>query len=276
MNKLNTFVLGIYQVALIIRDTLEYAVIRESYSLEAYEQRKKALEMLLEENAPLQTFIKNNGEKAQEILVNIQRFQENIYGEQSTIVSKTSNGLKVDHNQHVQIYEQVIGIYQTLLDILFGYMNYAKENGLADDEVIELFKLDERVFRLYAHIALVHDLMRNFTEFNKIVRENNGKTDPLSNFVVEDMKKLNGFVMFQKQHNRIIDVEYKEITDEVYAFIENMEGKRALPEGKSFPDIHRELSDKLIEELSKTEPKWKEQFQQITRRMVGNQKSNLA
>ena len=263
MNQLNAYVLGIYQLAMIVRDTLEYTLKKESYNVEIYEQRRKGLEALLLDNAPLPIFVRNNGEKAEPILANLKKFQEEFYSDTATIVQLSHNEVRVDHNQHLVIYEQVVGIYQTLVDVVAGYMNYARANKLEDEDIIELYHLDERYFRLYSHYVIVDDLMAAFKEFNQVMKENNGEPGPLSNFVVEDMKKLNGFLQFEKQHNKITDTKYNELIDQVFAFVENMEGKRALPEGKSFPYVHKQILEELRGELGPAEKAWQDQYHKV-------------
>ncbi|MCH3976430.1 MAG: hypothetical protein LKF69_03720 [Bacilli bacterium] len=260
MNNVNSYILGIYQVALIVRDSLEYTVRNRAHEVKAYEERKKGLDILLAEGAPLPQFVKANGEKSGKVLENLHNFQESIYSDKSTIVKVAAEGIRVDDNQHLTVYEQIVGIYQTLIDILQGYIGYTKKENLYDERVDKLVYLDEKFFRVYSILNIVGDIVISFNEFNKLMNEQKGKPSPLSNFVVEDMRKLYGLVLFEKKHNRIVEADFNAAFDQCMALVESMEGKRALPDGKKFPDLFKETNQAVVALLGPAETAWRDQF----------------
>ena len=260
MNQMSNYILGIYQVMLMVRDTLEYTMQGRKADLRAYNERKAGFKALLVDNAPLPRFVAANGEKSAKVMENLQNFIKNVYSEQSTIVRIASEEVRVDHAQHIQIYEQVIGLYQTLLDIVNGYMAFAKKENQYETIVGAVVESDEYFYRVYSHLVIMDDIVATFGEFNKVMKENQGKPNPMANYIIDDLKKLFGYLVFQKQHNKIREIKYNEMVDNCFVLMETMEGKRALPEGKSFPDLFKTNKELILSLLSPAEFNWKAQF----------------
>lgn len=97
----------------------------------------------------------------------------------------------------------------------------------------KLVYLDEKFFRIYSILNIVGDIVISFNEFNKLMNEQKGKPSPLSNFVVEDMRKLYGLVLFEKKHNRIVEADFNAAFDQCMALVESMEENGLYPMGKN-------------------------------------------
>lgn len=263
MNSVNSFILSIYQVALIVRDTLEYTIKNHKVKPAVYLERKKAWDVLLQEKAPLMTFIANNAEKSDKFKENLAQFKTYVFGEEDAIIQLVGEEVVVDRARNITIFESVIGIYQTLLDIMRGYLKYAKEQNAYEEAMEDLINKDEFMFRVTSHLVLVEEMFERFTEFNKVMRENGGKPDPLANFVVEDMKKINGLIHFSKAHNQVKDYRYHQAVDHVMILIELMEGKRQLEPEKTLPQFVQETRQAFANILNEVEKSWRDHFQKV-------------
>ena len=63
MNQTTRYVMDIYQVSVIVRDTLEYLIQKkDGYNADVYKQRKEILKLALTENHPFSRFLANNNE----------------------------------------------------------------------------------------------------------------------------------------------------------------------------------------------------------------------
>ena len=67
MNNATRFIMGIYQVSLMVRDTLEYVQGRPEHDINFYNQRKQIILHGLEDNSPLSHFLSQNGEVGEKI-----------------------------------------------------------------------------------------------------------------------------------------------------------------------------------------------------------------
>ncbi|MGI6714085.1 MAG: hypothetical protein ACOX3K_03435 [Bacilli bacterium] len=263
MNSINSFILSIYQVALIVRDTLEYTIKNHKVQPAVYLERKKAWDVLTQEKAPLMTFIANNEEKSEKFKENLAHFKGYVFGEEDAIVQLSGEEVVVDRARNITIFESVIGIYQTLLDIIRGYLKYAKEQNAYEEAMEDLLNKDEFMFRVTSHLVLVEEMFDRFTEFNKVMRESNGQPGPLTNFVVEDMKKINGMIQFSKAHNQVKDYRYHQAVDKVMILIALIEGKRQLEPEKTLPQFVQETRQGFASLIAEAEKSWRDQFQKV-------------
>jgi hypothetical protein len=284
MNQVSQHIMSIYHYSVLVRDTLEYTIVKDAYNLEAFEQRKKALKVTLEEKSPLRHFIDTNGETGKTIETKIREFIDDVYGDDSTILRPSADGLRVDHAQHLKIYDYVVGIHETLSDITKGYVKFARDNKQEEPDVERVITDDERLYRGLVFMTVMADVDKTFLEFNKAMRETKGQPSPQSNYIIGDLKKLIGFLGFQKQHNTIRDAAFNDMMDHSFRVLEQIEGKRELPamplseeekntyKGKltsdgqrylTFPEIFKENHDIITKVVATSEENWRKSYQPV-------------
>lgn len=284
MNNPTNFLLGLYHFNLLIRNTLEYAYPRQSYSLIHYEERKKALEANLSDKGQIYLMMQKAGDQGKTVLEKLTDFQNTLYSQESTVIKATQDELRVDHAQHLVIYEMVIGLHQTFLDIMHGYVQNKPENVEFDFPLKDLFAADERFFRTLVFNAVMVDLEKDFLEFQKVMHESKGEKTPQSNYIVNDISRLIGFLRFEKQHNKVMDTSLNEMMDECFKVVEMVEGKRELPlptpeqlaretpprttnikgvNHLTFPEVFAELKKRNREMVVAHEIKWKSIYEPI-------------
>ncbi len=263
MNRENRYIFELYHYLLNLRDTMEFCLDRE-HTLGKYEARKQVLVKGIEPNYALGNFLANNGEKGEEIKKKLLTFIDDVYGEDCNVIVKTATGIRVDHTQHIKIFEYVVGLQETLRDIVAAYMKHASEQpeGL-DKRINELMIYDEVVTRMVLNMLLFKDYEKSFIEFNKLMNESKGKPTPQSNFIVQnELAKISGFVRFSRQHARCKDNATLDILDEGIKLLDMTEGRRERGE-KSFKDLFLEQNTKTSERIGAAEAKWKEIFESI-------------
>ena len=129
MNEQTRYVMAIYEVGVIIRDTMEYLLPanKDGYRLDVYNSRKTMLSHLLEPNAPFQVFCNNNmkpqeeGQQAigERISTQIHEFFDDVYGEDSRIVKVEGDKVVVESSLLLQLLDYVIGLHETISDKLY-------------------------------------------------------------------------------------------------------------------------------------------------------------
>ena len=139
----------------------------------------------------------------------------------------------------------VVGLFQTVEDILQGYLNHAKKTNTYEESLEKAINSNEYYFRTLSHLVIVHDLIKAFNEFQVAMRESKGEPSPVANFINDDITKYYGFIAFQKKHNRVKDASYHEMLDKVNMLVQAMSGKRSLPEGTTFQIYLKMLSNQF-------------------------------
>lgn len=240
----------------LIRDTLEYTLVKESYKPEHYKYRQNGIINEPKINSPLHNFIEQNGEKGQEFLGRINDFADLIYGEDSTILKLANDGLRVDHGQHVAIFEAVAPLHEEINHITKLHYNLAVKENLVEPAITKLLEEDERFFRATLLSTISIEIKKQFEEFNKLMNESKGQKTPASNFVEQDLGKLVGIFERSKALATCKDNLYIAASDAVNAMVEMMRGKRDLPEGKRFPDVFKDVQEATSALVVDAQQRW--------------------
>ena len=268
MNQTNHYIFNLYHYLLNLRDTLEYTIERD-HTQQLYDQRKKVLTEGLNENAPLGNFLKNNPENGEKLAKQLKEFIEEVYGDDSTILKISDDKVRVDHTQHIKLFELVAGLQEQLRDILYGYLGFAAQNNDSESVLTDLIAADDRLFRPVYVMLAMREFQKSFGEFQKVMNESQGKPTPQSNFIVQnEISVLSRNIRFVIQHHHCMENEIMDVMDLTNAVIEMTEGRRERRDGKSFKDIFDDLNNKLNALVVKYEPLWREAFQKAVNEAV--------
>ena len=273
MNNISLYILNIYHYSLMIRDTLEYAMDKPSYNYQSYLMKKDLIIRGLEPNTPFGSFLeKNNTDEkhiGDEIKSKIKTFYDDVYGEDSTIIKVSpEHELRVDKAQHIAIYNYVIGIYETMLDILNSYIRVAKQNNQLEPEIDKLIHTNEAFYRGFVYLQLVQDLMKQFQEFQVVMNETKGQPSPQSNYISQDINKLFGFLKFVKDHCKLTDANTRDMFDDVSRLLDMVQGKRDLPSGKKFPDVFNDTIKHILEYVKPNEILWRDTYNPLYKELM--------
>lgn len=269
LNATNQYIFNIYHYLLNLRDTMEYAIERD-HSKELYEQRVSVLTKGIEPGSALGNFFENNKEQGDKIKEKLNEFLKDIYTDDSTFLKVTEDGkIRVDHTQHIKMFDEVVGLQESIRDILYGYMNFARSKNETDDEMVKLVALDERMTRTIIAMLIMRDFQKSFGEFQKVMSESKGQPTPQSNFIVQnEISKMAAMMRFSRNHAHCTDNETLDLLDDVNKVIEMTEGRRDRRDNKSFQDIFSDINRRLSDYVAKLEPQWKSVYEGLFKQMV--------
>ena len=272
MNQTNKYIFNLYHYLVNLRDTLEYTIDRP-HEKTVFDQRKQILLSGLDEKSPLGNFFKSNPETSDKTKKDLTNFIEDVYGEKSTILVVDGDKIRVDHTQHIKIFDTVCGLAETLRDIIYGYLNYAKQQNQSEQKMVDLVGLDDRFYRLLVNMLVLFDFEKSFAEFQKVMAESQGKPTPQSNFIVKnELVKMAGIMRFVTSRHHFIDNETLDILREVDEFVEMTEGKRERRDNKNFGDLYKAVSEKLKAAVTKNEGIWKAAYNDMIKEIMESEK----
>ena len=128
MNQTSQYIFNLYHYLLNLRDTLEYTINREHTKV-LYDQRKTVLTKGIEKGSALGNFLDNNPETGNKIREKLNEFIGEIYADGSSILTVTGETIRVDYTQNIKILDFVVGLSESVRDIIHGYLNYARGKG---------------------------------------------------------------------------------------------------------------------------------------------------
>lgn len=256
----------------LIRDTLEYTLPRETYDVKYYEYKRNGIVNEPKLNTPLKNFLDSNGEKGADLRKQLEEFGETFYSDTSSIIKVEGDGVRVDHNQDVGIFEKAVPLHEQIAAIIRLHDKYRQDNNLVDEIVTSLIAADEEFYRSVLLFTLNSEMWRKFEEFNKAMRDGKGEKTPAASFVENELQTLTRMFFISKQNATCKDNNYTDALDLVEHFIEMMNGRRELPTGKNFHDVYVEVSAKTNAFLMIAEDKWKRTYEPAVQEMLKDNK----
>lgn len=272
-NGISKVIVSLVYYNSLIRDTLEYTLVKGSYNENHYKYRQNGIINEPKINSPLHNFIEQNGEKGQEFLGRINDFADLIYGEESTILKLAADGLRVDHGQHIALFEAIVPLHEEINHIIKLHFNLAQKENLVENGIKVLLEQDERFYRATLLSTLSLEIKKQFEEFNKLMNESKGQKTPASNFVEQDLGKLVAIFERSKQYASCKDNLYTTALDNVGNMIEMMRGKRDLPAGKKFPDVFKDVQEATTAFVIDAQQKWAAIYNPCIQVLIGDAKA---
>lgn len=266
---MNQYIFNIYHYLLNLRDTVEYTIDRE-HTKAIFDSRKNVLTSGIAPTSALGNFFENNKEQGEKIKSRLEEVIKDFYSEDNTVIKVTEDGkIRVDHTQHIKVFDEIVGIQESIRDILFGYINYARQQNNANEDMEKLVATDERLTRSIFAMLIMREFEKSFAEFQKVMAESKGKPTPQSNFIVQnEIAKMAGLIRFSRAHAHCTDNETLDLLDDVNKVIEMTEGRRDRRDNKSFQDIFNDINRRLSDNVAKLEPIWKEIYEKLFKEMI--------
>jgi len=263
MNGISMSICGILLYNIAIRETLEYAIPKQSYDLKSYLEKKRYISDEITQETSLKKFFDNNKEKTKKIVDDIHTLIDNVYSDSATICKVANNELRVDNSQHLAIYDSVIELHEEIKKIVDGNLGFAKSKGALEEEILKFVLADERLYRTIAFNCLYHDLESLFFEYNKARNEAKGALTPQSNFIQGELNRVVKHIIFVRDHQSCTDNKYWDMVDYITKTIDWTIGRRALPEGKHFGDCFKEGHEIIHAHLKEYFDDWTPQYKNI-------------
>jgi len=270
LNDTSLRILDLTNVLKTLRETMEYAIPRD-HEINLYRQRKQILSSLKDENSFIGRFIKDNEEKLKDFKEKYLEFLDEIYGDQSTIltISDADKFVRVDHTQHIKIFDYVVYLSETIRDIMFSHVAFARNNKQEEATTTEIVALDEHFDRVLKVFLMLQEYQKSFAEFQKVMGETKGQPSPQSNFIVQnELAKLAAMIRFVRAHIHATDNRTLDDLDEVLELLEMCEGRRDRRDNKPFNDFFKSCFDKLAAYANELAPQYQQKFQGAMKEMV--------
>lgn len=274
MNNLSLSILTLLHYNVIIRDTLEYALNRPTYALEAYNYKKKGVMVEIEQPTALKQFMDKNEKIGKKIKDEVNALYAEVYADDSTICKVATNELRVDNGQHMAIYDAVFPLREDINNVVAAHLGFARKNNLFEDNLMKLIVADEKMYRAVAYTCLYGDLERLFVEYNKARNEAKGEVTPQSNFIQGELLKVVNHIKFMRDNQKATDEETWTVSDYVLKTVEQTSGRRALPKDKKFKDVFEEGRKIIRAYLEKSEKEWKELYEPAIKELLEKSKAN--
>ena len=260
MNNYTAAIASFVRFDVVVFNTLEYAMKKDKYEVEAYKARKEIIHNELVQNTPLKNCLANSGEAGTKLTEKIENVLKEIYSDESIIVklSQDESELRVDYSQAIKIFELVMPIHEEMRKIISAHVAAAQKADKFDEPAyIGILEQEEYFYRGLVNMLMLEELDHQFAEYNKARQEAKGQITPQSNFIQNDINRLVYLFRLSRDNATLRSADYYEFIDPLFALIEMTGGRRDLPEGKNFGQVFIDVKQIAREKTSKWENKWK-------------------
>ena len=260
MNNYTAAIASFIRFDVVTFNTLEYAMKKDKYEVEAYKARKEIIKTEITQNTPLKNCLENSGEAGKNLLDKINELLNDIYSEESTIVKLSQDGaeLRVDYSQAIKIFELVLPIHEEVRKIIAAHVAAAQKDNKYDEPTFpDVLNKEEYFYRGLVNMLMLEELDHQFAEYNKARQEAKGGITAQSNFIQNDINRLVKLFQFSRENAAARNAEYYEVIDPLFALIEMTGGRRDLPAGKNFGEMFIAVKKVAREKTAKWEEAWK-------------------
>lgn len=263
MNNTSRYIANLYYVMLQARNTLEFCLKRD-HNVKFYNARKQVLQESMEPHHGLRNLLDSNPEVAKVFEPAMRTLLEDVYGGEDAVVHAVGEEVRIDHTQHLRIYQVVIPVVEQMKDMIGFYLRHAKTKNEEEPVIIDLMKADDSLYRAVCLKFLMGDLANSFFEFNKVMQESKGKPTPQSNFIAQnEMAVYLKLVRSVRGGTRIIDNKSLDLFDECVQICEMMEGRRERRDNKPMNQIITENQNKLTAYINEADQTFIKAFQPV-------------
>ncbi len=274
MNNTSQCIFDISHVLRTVRDTMELALPNQ-IKVEIFEQRRNVLRTVLDPKSFLGKFLEDNKDKLTEFKKKYEEFVEEIYGETSSICTKADGLIRVDHAQNIKIFDYVIHVSETIRDIMFSHVAFARNKQQLEEKILHHVEADERFDRIIKDFLLIQEYQKSFMEFQKVMGESQGKPTPQSNFIVQnELNVVANMIRFNRDHCHALDNKVWDALDDTVELVQSCEGRRERRDNKPFPELFTNLIKSLGEKVNEFGPAYNTQYQENLKDMLDTIKAN--
>ena len=275
MNNTSQCIFDISHVLRTVRDTMELALPNQM-KVETFEQRKNILKTVLDPKSFLGKFVSDNEEKLKDFKKKYEEFLDEIYSDTSSICTKTAEGVvRVDHAQNIKILQHVVYISETIRDIMYSHVSFARSKQLSEEAILKHVEIDERFDRMVKDFLLIQEYQKSFMEFQKVMNESKGQPTPQSNFIVQnELNVLAAMMRFNREHCHATDNNTWDLLDDTVELIQSCEGRRERRDNKSFQELFSNLVKAIGDRVNEYGPLYNESYQANLKDMLDTIKAN--
>jgi hypothetical protein len=263
MNNYTAAIGSFIRFDVVVFNTLEYAMKKDNYDVNAYRARKEIIKTEITQNTPLKNCCEHSGEAGTKLIEKINELLDLVYSENSTIVRITQDGkeIRVDYSQAIAIFEAVMPIHEEIRKIIASHMVAANNEKKMDEEMIpDVLNKEEYFYRGLVNMLMLEELDHQFAEYNKARQEAKGGITAQSNFIQQYINRLVGLFRLSRDNASARNAEYYEMIDPLFALIEMTGGRRDLPAGKNFGDMFISVKKVVREKTAKWEGEWNQVY----------------
>ena len=263
MKTENYSVIELLHLSFVIRDSLEYCHEPLKLKENAFESRKKMVQQLLEKDHFIAKFlVENPNEAGKKYYESLTIYFNNIYEKEFYV---SFENYKVDPDKKLEFLEEN---YQTVLDIIHGFVKTLQDKELLDDVVLQCVNDSENFFRVLYLFIVYNEIIKedsNYKETLQKTRDNNS---------YENKYILNLLKDFNRQKYSGQEETLKTLFEEVFKTFQKLDGSIKLTQPNEMQETLLATNRLIAQALRTYETNWRTAYKNLIQKMRENTPAN--
>jgi hypothetical protein len=200
MNKENNVIIKVYQIAIIFRECLEYTLDKHLVSKELHKKRGDYFIKLTNEEL-IPSLLKQNSEVKNKIKLQLNEFATTVFKDNRFFLYENDEFFRTDDASRIKLFEFIVGLYQTMMDIIDTLIKQIKDAGNLEPLVEEVILNERHLYTSRACLVIFSDIVRQSSELNRKINElkNEAEAKAQIQFMVNDLRKTVSFIRFVQE-----------------------------------------------------------------------------
>lgn len=272
MKTENYSVIELLHLSFVIRDSLEYCHEPLKLKENAFESRKKMVQQLLEKDHFIAKFlVENPNEAGKKYYENLTIYFNNIYEKEFYV---SFENYKVDPDKKLEFLEETIKNYQTVLDIIHGFVKTLQDKELLDDVVLQCVNDSENFFRVLYLFIVYNEIIKEDSNYKETLQKTRDNNSYENKYILNLLKGLIAAYNFNRQKYSGQEETLKTLFEEVFKTFQKLDGSIKLTQPNEMQETLLATNRLIAQALRTYETNWRTAYKNLIQKMRENTPAN--
>lgn len=272
MKTENYSIIELLHLSFVIRDSLEYCHEPLKLKENAFESRKKMVQQLLEKDHFIAKFlVENPNEAGKKYYESLTIYFNNIYEKEFYV---SFENYKVDPDKKLEFLEETIKNYQTVLDIIHGFVKTLQDKELLDDVVLQCVNDSENFFRVLYLFIVYNEIIKEDSNYKETLQKTRDNNSYENKYILNLLKGLIAAYNFNRQKYSGQEETLKTLFEEVFKTFQKLDGSIKLTQPNEMQETLLATNRLIAQALRTYETNWRTSYKNLIQKMRENTPAN--
>ena len=272
MKTENYSIIELLHLSFVLRDSLEYCHEPLKLKENAFESRQKMVQQLLEKNHFIAKFlVENPNEAGKKYYETLTHYFNNLYEKEFYV---SFEYFKDDPDKKLEFLEETIKNYQTVLDIIHGFIKTLQEKDVLDETVLKCVNDSENFFRILYLFIVYNEVMKEDKNYKETLQKTKDNNSYENKYILNLLKGLIAAYNFNRQKYSGQEEMLKNVFEETFKTFQKLDGSIKLTYPEEMQETIKTTNQFIAESLKTYEINWRSSFRNLIQLMKENPVGN--
>lgn len=224
MNKENSIIIRLHQAMIILRECFDYALHNVKITKSLHKKRAEFFQKFVDDTL-LPQLLKSNDEVKDKFMKQLNAFNDDIFINNKCFLYDSDELYRTDEDYRIPLIEYLIGIYQTLCDIVDSVISQVKNQGKVNSLVEQVIYAEKNLYSSKSLFVTFSEIVRLSQGLNQLIKNAKTEADKTQiQFQVNELKKLVSLIRFVEAKYTLDKEEIKQVFPLINRSLRLMDG----------------------------------------------------